>query len=814
MYPHQNNIRERRGGQPPMAPHLMGMPQQGPGVIMSMPNQPVQIMQNHHYTNQNSYSTQGQTNVSSFMTQQQGPPQQSSYSQSNYSGPQVVLSKQAVNRSKNYRKEYNVVKESMNFNSNDQKNHNNFGSNEYNPGTFGSYNQSSYNGQHFQPQSQPQEIVHDSTGNNGDISSTIKEKDENVKEDISKNAENKQDCPPIKQNILPNVKEKTPMCLVNELARFNKITHQYRLTNEQGPAHKKSFTVTLKLDNEEYTAEGTSIKKAQHSAAAEALSKTSFPHPTPKANKNLHSGKLNVTPTVELNGLAMKRGEPAVYQLIQAPQSHLMQAQSPYYRRPYPRTGSRVPMEPVLPQNANYKVSLKVGMWEFFGEGPSPQTARHDAASKALSQLKKLPVPEDDSTNALQKENVLTSTNDQDYESLIKSPISLVHEIALKRNMNVLFEVISEKGPAHMKTFVTKCMVGDLTATGEGNAKKVSKKRAAENMLLELKKLPPLSPSLAMGNMGISRMKKKPTQVKKKSRNLIKIVQERKTEPDCGEEINPISRLMQIQQMKKEKEPVYTLVEEKGMPRRREFIIEVAVGQLKAAGSGPNKKLAKKLAAQNLLAVMGYAKHEGNATKLNMKSQDGAQDLNKDRKVTFMDSEKPSDGTGGSLGRQLKPGIYVMSGDQHSSSVNTVSSPISLQTTATIAKELLKGGNSPTADALVQKATVSKSSNSQSVAHAFRPKDQLLYLADLLNFQVQFSNFPKGNHSEFLSLVTMSTNPSHVCHGSGPTIEESQDQAALTALRALSEMGVDSVTPQNPSKEIKKNVKCAATLTK
>lgn len=70
--------------------------------------------------------------------------------------------------------------------------------------------------------------------------------------------------------------------------------------------------------------------------------------------------------------------------------------------------------------------------------------------------------------------SVLASTNDQDYESLIKSPISLVHEIALKRNMNVLFEVISEKGPAHMKTFVTKCMVGDLTATGEGNAKKVS----------------------------------------------------------------------------------------------------------------------------------------------------------------------------------------------------------------------------------------------------------------------------------------------------------------------------------------------------
>lgn len=44
-----------------------------------------------------------------------------------------------------------------------------------------------------------------------------------------------------------SLKEKTPMCLVNELARYNQIPHQYRLTHEDGPAHKKVFTVTLKL---------------------------------------------------------------------------------------------------------------------------------------------------------------------------------------------------------------------------------------------------------------------------------------------------------------------------------------------------------------------------------------------------------------------------------------------------------------------------------------------------------------------------------------------------------------------------------------
>ena len=62
------------------------------------------------------------------------------------------------------------------------------------------------------------------------------------------------------------------------------IQHQYRLTNESGPPHKKTFTVCLKLgDTEEYIASGPSIKKAQHAAAAIALEKTKLKHPPPKS---------------------------------------------------------------------------------------------------------------------------------------------------------------------------------------------------------------------------------------------------------------------------------------------------------------------------------------------------------------------------------------------------------------------------------------------------------------------------------------------------------------------------------------------------
>lgn len=52
-------------------------------------------------------------------------------------------------------------------------------------------------------------------------------------------------------------------------------------------------------------------------------------------------------------------------------------------------------------------------------------------------------------------------------------------------------------------------------------------------------------------------------------------LQEQKAKPEYADDINPISRLIQIQQAKKEREPEYTLLEERGVPRRREFVMEV-----------------------------------------------------------------------------------------------------------------------------------------------------------------------------------------------------------------------------------------------
>jgi double-stranded RNA-binding protein Staufen len=72
-----------------------------------------------------------------------------------------------------------------------------------------------------------------------------------------------------------------------------------------------------------------------------------------------------------------------------------------------------------------------------------------------------------------------------------------------------------------------------------------------------------------------------------------------KADQNFVEEVNPISQLIQIQQARKEKEPCYTVIDERGTARRREFVIEVSASGISATGTGPNKKVAKRIAAES-----------------------------------------------------------------------------------------------------------------------------------------------------------------------------------------------------------------------
>ncbi|XP_069777311.1 double-stranded RNA-binding protein Staufen homolog 2 isoform X2 [Narcine bancroftii] len=585
------------------------------------------------------------------------------------------------------------------------------------------------------------------------------------------------------QDNMANPKEKTPMCLVNELARFNRIQPQYKLLKERGPAHAKIFSVHLTLGDQTWEAEGSSIKKAQHAAAAKALSETTLPEPSPRPTKAImNNNPGSITPTVELNGLAMKRGEPAIYRPLEP-------KPLPNYRVNYNFKGM-YDQRYHYPTPKLFYVQLLVGNTEFIGEGRTRQAARHNAAMKALQALRDEPIPErtsrdgcpDSETDSdasdpslvegwYSKTDEISHKGEEDTD-INKSEISLVFEIALKRNLPVNFEVTRESGPPHMKSFVTRVSVGEFTAEGEGNSKKLSKKRAAIIVLQELKKLPPLPI-----------IEKPKIHYKKRPKSILK------TGPEYGQGMNPISRLAQIQQAKKEKEPEYLLLSEKGLPRRREFVMQVKVGIETTTGMGPNKKVAKRNAAEAMLLQLGYKASIPNQNppeKPVEKGWDG-------RKVTFADQPNSQKGI-----LHLSPDVYQemeASRNKAATTMNYLTTKeinqgccsffSSTNSTATIARELLLNGTSPTAEALSLKGKAPASPCSP-----VQPSQQLEYLARIQGFQVQYSDMQNGK--ECLTYLTLS--PVQITfHGIGSSIEASRDQAALNALKQLSEQGLDPV---------------------
>lgn len=242
--------------------------------------------------------------------------------------------------------------------------------------------------------------------------------------------------------------------------------------------------------------------------------------------------------------------------------------------------------------------------------------------------------------------------------------------------------------------------------------------------------------------------------------------------------------------------------------------MKVTVGQQSATGSGPNKKLAKRAAAEALLQLLGYSRGPSlQPSKPAIKSPGDPSD--KAKKLTFVDEVGGDPGhlpcNGGSGGRQLVPGLLYLDAEKHAGGASkqgfkvppvvsaTASHNPVLGTTngtngtsqaATIAAELLKGGTSPTADLLASSQPNPRLSSLPS--QGVQPKEQLAYLSQVLGFSVSYTDFPKKG--EYLSLVSLSTNPPQVSHGAGSTLEGSHNNAAHTALRALASNGLDSVT--------------------
>ncbi|KAJ1358650.1 hypothetical protein KIN20_017129 [Parelaphostrongylus tenuis] len=176
-----------------------------------------------------------------------------------------------------------------------------------------------------------------------------------------------------------------------------------------------------------------------------------------------------------------------------------------------------------------------------------------------------------------------------------KSVISQVHECALQMKLNVEFEVIKEVGPPHDRSYVVRCSLKNpknevVTAC----ANVLSRLRGIENSPLFI------ASSLYKLQKRVLNPSREP---KRKT-----IIKDMKMDPTYGHQINPISRLIQVLQARCEDEPQFELVSEQGQSRYKEFTVQVSCGTRICCGSGPNKRLAKRAAAEAMLAEIGYIK--------------------------------------------------------------------------------------------------------------------------------------------------------------------------------------------------------------
>ncbi|ODM89538.1 E3 SUMO-protein ligase PIAS3 [Orchesella cincta] len=75
---------------------------------------------------------------------------------------------------------------------------------------------------------------------------------------------------------------------------------------------------------------------------------------------------------------------------------------------------------------------------------------------------------------------------------------------------------------------------------------------------------------------------------------------------------------------------------------------------------------------------------------------------------------------------------------------------------------------------------------------------ELAYLSKILNVSVSYSNFP--SQDDYLSFVTLNTNPPHMAHGYASTIEEARNEAALKLLEEFTATGLEPADAIKPEK--------------
>nr|XP_004226748.1 RISC-loading complex subunit tarbp2 [Ciona intestinalis] len=188
-----------------------------------------------------------------------------------------------------------------------------------------------------------------------------------------------------------------------------------------------------------------------------------------------------------------------------------------------------------------------------------------------------------------------SQTEDLQNESqTFKTPVSTLQEYCQKLSKTPQYDLTALEGRAHQPQFVYRCMVGDVTATGQGGSKKIAKHAAAEAVLKTL-------------TNGLVEPESFPDVMETSAVEYGRDV----------DDTNPVGSLQELVVARGWRLPEYALAHETGPAHKKEFIICCTVESFKEYGSGSAKKHAKRLAAANMFTKIMNLPPEAKETVTN-----------------------------------------------------------------------------------------------------------------------------------------------------------------------------------------------------
>lgn len=235
-----------------------------------------------------------------------------------------------------------------------------------------------------------------------------------------------------------------------------------------------------------------------------------------------------------------------------------------------------------------------------------------------------------DEENQLQDEQHHQHEQQFSHGPKISPPITLLQEICSRNGFTAEYQLLSTEGSVHEPTFKIAVTVDDITVTASGQSKKKARHAAAREAIEKLRQ----RTNLNFDGINFNSM----TSIGEPTTKSVYAM--------ATNEANPVGKLQEICMKMRVNPPDYETCAESGLAHERIFMLSCTISSLKltTVGEGRSKKLAKRQAAEHMLAKLEsseiYDKTSNSKTteqgvsSLNMDSEDNSHFVSARRQTT------------------------------------------------------------------------------------------------------------------------------------------------------------------------------------